>query len=108
MGTLLSVALLASLGAEPKVEYPALKQRLQRGNYAEALAGYDELEKGDKPPPAAFAGQTACHRALGEHTKALDALDAGLKALPDDPDLLALRGDLWYTRGKWDDAIKDA
>ena len=27
--------------ADPKVEYPALKQRLQRGNYAEALAGYD-------------------------------------------------------------------
>ena len=29
--------------AQPKSDYPALRQRLQRGNYAEALAGYEEL-----------------------------------------------------------------
>lgn len=94
--------------AQPKVEYPALKQRLQRGNYAEALAGYDELAKGDKPPPAAFVGQAACHRALGDTLKALDALDAGLKLHADHPELLAHRADLLYSLGKWDDATKDA
>ncbi len=93
---------------QPKVEFPALKQRVQRGNYAEALAGYDELAKGDKPPPAVFLGQAACYRALGDTSKALDALDAGLKASPDHPDLLAARADLGYALGKWDDATKDA
>jgi tetratricopeptide (TPR) repeat protein len=90
------------------VEFPALRQRLQRGNYAEALAGYDEHARAEKPVPAAFLGQAACYRALGEHTKALDALDAGLKALPDNPDLLAGRADLCYSLGQWDEATRDA
>jgi cellulose synthase operon protein C len=94
--------------AQPKVEYPALKQRLQRGNYAEALAGYDEHAKADKPQPAAFLGQAACYRATGDSTKAFDALDAGLKVSPEHPDLLAARADLYYSLGKWDDATKDA
>lgn len=94
--------------AQPKVEFPALKQRLQRGNYAEALAGYDEHAKADKPPPAVFAGLSSCYRAIGDNTKALDALGAGLKASADNPDLLALRADLYYSLGKWDDATRDA
>lgn len=110
---ILTVALLLllpiqTLCAQQKVEYPALKQRLQRGNYAEALAGYEELAKGEMPPLAAFVGQAACHRALGENVKALDILDAGLKSLPENPDLLAQRADLFYSLGKWDDATKDA
>lgn len=111
MRTLTVVLLLLSfaqiLHAQPKAEYPAIKQRLQRGNYAEALAAYDELVKTEKPP-AAFAGQAACYRALGDTTKALDALDAGLKVSADNPDLLALRADLFYSLGKWDDSLKDA
>jgi Flp pilus assembly protein TadD len=102
------LGLSSELLAQPKVEYPALRQRLQRGNYAEALAGYDELAKGDKPQPAAFVGQAACCRALGDSAKALDALDAGLKLHADHPDLLARRADLFYSLGKWDDASKDA
>lgn len=94
--------------AEPKVEYPALRQRLLRGNYAEALAGYEELAKSDKPSAVAFTGQAASQRAVGEYPKALDVLEAGLKALPDDPDLLAERADLFYSLGKWEDAAKDA
>ena len=82
------------------------RQRLQRGNYAEALAGYDELAK--EKLPLAFAGQAACYRAQGEYAKARAALDAGLKAVPGDPDLLAHRADLLFALGKWDDATKDA
>ncbi|HEY1188472.1 MAG TPA: tetratricopeptide repeat protein [Gemmata sp.] len=93
--------------AQPKTDYPALKQRLQRGNFAEALAGYDELAKNEKLP-LAFLGQAACHRAQGEYTKALDALDAGLKAHPENADLLAARADLLFALGRWDDAVKDA
>lgn len=93
---------------QPRVEYPALRQRLQRGNYAEALAGYAELVGGEKPEPAAFVGQAACHRTLGDTSKAADALDAGLKAHPDHPDLLAARADLSYSLGRWEDSLKDA
>lgn len=93
---------------QPKVDYPALKQRFQRGNYAEARAGYEAILKEEKPPPAAFLGLAAVFRAEGEYAKALEQLDAGLKAHPDDPALLAHRGDLNYSRGLWDDALKDA
>lgn len=102
-------ALLAPpAGAQPAVEFPALKQRLQRGNYAEALAGYGELTKGEKPPVAAFVGLAECRRATGDHAGALEALDAGLKAHPADPGLLARRADLFYVLGRWDDATGDA
>jgi len=94
--------------AQPKTDFPALKQRLQRGNYAEARTGYEALLKEEKPAVAAFVGLAACHRAEGEYTQALEVLDAGLKALPDDPVLLAHRADLLFTLGKWDDASKDA
>src|SRR4051812_48477368 len=34
--------------AQPKVDYPALRQRLLRGNYAEARTGYEALLKEEK------------------------------------------------------------
>ncbi|MDY3553158.1 tetratricopeptide repeat protein [Gemmata sp. JC717] len=78
-----------------------------RGNYAEALAGYDDLARSEKLP-LAFLGQSACLRAQGEYAKARDALDTGLKAHPGHPDLLAARADLLFAQGKWDDATHDA
>jgi tetratricopeptide (TPR) repeat protein len=100
--------LTVALVAQPKVDYPALRQRLQRGNYAEARAGFEEVLKDKNPPVAAFVGHSACLRAEGEYTRALEALDAGLKAHPDDPALLARRADLFFSLGNWDDAAKDA
>jgi cellulose synthase operon protein C len=94
--------------AQPKTDYPALKQRLQRGNYAEARGGFEQLVKEEKPQAAAFVGLALCLRAEGEYTRALDALDAGLKVHPDDPTLLAERADLRFFLGLWDDATKDA
>jgi len=113
---MLTTVLLYSLGlaspfasaAQAKEDYPALRQRFQRGNYAEARTGYEALLKGERPAVAAFAGLAAVERAEGEYSKALDTLDAGLKAHPDDPTLLALRADLLYSLGRWDDAAKDA
>ena len=96
------------LAAQPKTDYPALKQRLQRGNYAEARGGFEQLVKEEKPQVAAFAGLALCLRAEGEYPKALDALDAGLKVHPDDSTLLAERADLHFFLGRWDDASKDA
>jgi tetratricopeptide (TPR) repeat protein len=96
------------LVAQPKTDYPALKERVQRGNYSEARAGYEALLKEEKPAVAAFAGLAAVERAGGDYSKALDTLDAGLKTHPDDPTLLSHRADLHFALGKWDDAAKDA
>jgi tetratricopeptide (TPR) repeat protein len=95
------------LAAPPGAEYPALKQRLQRGNYAEARAGYEELLKTEKPL-AAYRGLAACERAEGRYQEALDTLAGGLKAFPDEPSLLAARADLFLYLGKWDEAERDA
>jgi tetratricopeptide (TPR) repeat protein len=100
---LLSIA----LATQPKEEYPALRQRLQRGNYAEARAGYQSLVKEKNPARAAFVGLAHSLRAEGKYSDALEALDAGLKAHPDDPTLLAWRADLFFFLGRWDDAAQD-
>jgi tetratricopeptide (TPR) repeat protein len=97
-----------ALIAQPKADYPALKQRFQRGNYAEARAGYEALLKEAQPEVAAFVGLAAVYRTEGDYSKSLDTLDAGLKVHADDPTLLAQRADLLFALGKWDDASKDA
>lgn len=94
--------------AQQKTEYPALKQRLQRGNYAEARAGYEGLIKVEKPAVAAFVGLATVDRMEGKYAEALDTLDAGLKAFPNDPDLLANRADMQYFLGRWTEAGSDA
>ncbi|MBX9628221.1 MAG: tetratricopeptide repeat protein [Gemmataceae bacterium] len=80
------------------------RQRLQRGNFAEARAAFAALGT----DPRAAIGIASAWRAEGEAGKALDALDAALKAAPGQPDLLAHRADLFYSLGRWDDARKDA
>lgn len=94
--------------AQTKTEFPALRQRLERGNYAEARAGYEDLTRAEKPAAAAFIGLAACNRAEGLYPEALEVLDRGLKAIPDDPDLLAQRADLHFFLGQWDEASRDA
>jgi tetratricopeptide (TPR) repeat protein len=107
--SLCAVTAFCSVGlAQQKTEYPALKQRLQRGNYAEAKAGYEELIKTEKSPIAAYIGLAECLRAEGEYQEAFESLDAGLKIHKDNPDLLAHRADLFFFLGKWDEAAKDA
>jgi tetratricopeptide (TPR) repeat protein len=105
---LLLTTIALVLGGQPKVEFAALKQRYQRGNYAEARAGYEELLKDKNPAAGAFVGQSLCLRAEGKYSDALDALDAGLKAHPGDSTLLAQRADLFFSLGRWDDAAQDA
>src|SRR5262245_33105221 len=86
----------------------AAKQRLQRGNHAEARAAFEELAKDPKTAPASAIGIATSWRAEGEYTKALTVLDDAIKAAADNPDLLAHRADLLFFLGKWDDALKDA
>jgi tetratricopeptide (TPR) repeat protein len=96
------------IAAQPKAEFPALKQRLQRGNHAEARAGYEALLNEKNPAAGAFVGLALSFRAEGKHSDALDALDRGLKAHPEDATLLAQRADLFFFLGRWGDAEKDA
>jgi tetratricopeptide (TPR) repeat protein len=58
--------------------------------------------------PAAAVGTARAWRAEGEAGKALEALDAALKAAPGHPDLLAHRADLLHSLGQWDAALADA
>ncbi|WP_439631286.1 tetratricopeptide repeat protein [Gemmata sp.] len=100
--------LTAAVVLQPKADYPALRQRLLRGNYAEARTGYEALLQEDKPAAAAFVGLARVHRETGEYARAADALDAGLKRYSGDATLLAHRADLALSLGKWDDAAADA
>ena len=102
---LLRVGFGAPSPADPLAE---ARQRLQRGNYAEARAAFAELAKDAKFAPRAAIGTAAAWRAEGEYSKALAALDDAITADPANPDLLAARADLFYALGKWDDATKDA
>jgi tetratricopeptide (TPR) repeat protein len=86
----------------------AARQRLQRGNYEEALAAFQKLATDPKLAPAAAIGTAAAWRAEGEYSKALAALEDALKAATENPDLLAHRADLFYSLGRWDDALQDA
>lgn len=90
--------------AKPADPLAAARQRLQRGNYAEAREAFAAL--GNDPRGA--VGVAAAWRDEGEAGKALDALDLALKANPAHPDLLAYRADLLFSLGRWDDARKDA
>jgi tetratricopeptide (TPR) repeat protein len=114
MRTLLALALFASpvFSADPK---PAPKgplsearERLLKGNYDEARAGYEKFAADAKHGPAAAVGISRAWRAQGEYDKAAAALNAALKTFPDHLDLLAERGDLFFDLGKWDEASADA
>ena len=91
--------------ADPVAE---ARQRLQRGNVAEARAGFEELAKNEKHAAKAAIGIAQCWRIEGENSKALAALDDAIKAAAENPDLRAHRADLLFALGQWDDALKDA
>lgn len=81
------------------------RQRLLKGNYDEARAGFEEAAKKDaKLAPAAAVGVSQTYRLVGEYDKALDAL----KSDSGNPDVLAARADLLYDLGRWDEALKNA
>lgn len=94
--------------AAPKGPLAEARQRLNKGNYAEARAEYAKHLADDKLGPAAAIGVANAWRAEGEYPKALDAVADALKAHPKNADLLAARADLLYDQGKWDEALADA
>ncbi len=109
--TAATVVALGTSARQPDPKGDPLKeatQRLRHGNYEEARAGFETAAKDPKLAPAAAVGTARAWREEGEAGKALEALDAALKAAPGHPDVLAQRADLFYALGKWDDALADA
>src|SRR5438874_3250772 len=84
------------------------RARLLRGNYGEAQDLYAELAQKAGSRAAATFGLSKALQAEGEYDKALAVIDAALKELPKDADLLARRAEVLYLRGRWDDADKAA
>src|SRR5947207_15053850 len=91
----LALASLNLSSADPK---PAAKtplseprERLLKGNYAEARKGFESLTKDAKNGPAAFIGIAQSWRQEGKYDEARAALDNGLKQFADNADLLAAR-----------------
>jgi tetratricopeptide (TPR) repeat protein len=98
--------------AEPKKSSGPLaeaRQRLLRGNYAEAREAFQKAAEADpKLTPPAMAGVAESYRLVGEYDRAVETLTEALKRVPNNPTLHAARGDLLYHLGRWDDAEKDA
>jgi tetratricopeptide (TPR) repeat protein len=80
------------------------RKRWLHGNTAEARALYEALP--DQPQRA--VGLSRAWESDGEYDKAAAVIDAGLKASPDDPELLARRAELHYLRGQLAEALKTA
>jgi len=97
-------ALAEKKPADPLAE---ARQRLRRGNLAEAREAYEKLAKDPKHAARAAIGLSLCLQTEGENSKALTVLDDAIKAA-DQPDLRAHRAELLYMLGQWDDALKDA
>src|ERR1700752_2809741 len=98
LAALLLLAFAATAPAQPKKWPPGpfaeARQRLQKGNFEEARAAFEEVAKKDaKLAPDAAIGIAAAHRAIGDADKALNTLTDALKSAADNPNLLAARSD---------------
>ena len=84
------------------------RARLLHGNYEEARSAYEQAAQDDPTlKPGAAIGVSRSHREVGDNDKALSVLNAALKELPKDADLLAERADLYFHTGAWDKADAD-
>jgi tetratricopeptide (TPR) repeat protein len=95
--------------AHAAAQGPTLKdarQRLLRGNYAEARAKYEALAKNDKHRAAAAVGLSRVWESQGEYETALAVVEAALRHVPTNADLLARKAEVQYLRGRWEDAEK--
>src|SRR5262249_29421933 len=98
---LLSVSVAAAADGP---SLPSARQRWLRGNYDEARAQYEELAKNPAHRAAATVGLSQTWQSQGEYDKALAVLDAALRDLPKEANLLARRAELLYLRGRWEEA----
>jgi len=84
------------------------RERLLRGNYAEARELFANLAKDAKNKVAASIGLSRAHESQGQYDEALAVINAARKDAPQNADLLARRAEILHMRGHWEDADKDA
>ncbi|MEI7686102.1 MAG: tetratricopeptide repeat protein, partial [Planctomycetota bacterium] len=84
---LLAVLLLVPQAAQAQ-NLASAKLAMQKGNYAEAEEIYADLAKLPQNAGLVALGLSQALEAQGQYDEALAALDPGLKAEPDSPDLL--------------------
>lgn len=91
------------------------RQRLLRGNYAEARELYATLAKKVGFKAVATIGLSKALQSEGEYDEALAVVEAALKESPRpadvvarQADLLARRAEVLYLRGRWEQAEKSA
>jgi len=90
---------------------PSLKEARERwlhGNYGEAREQYETLAKDAKLRSAATIGLSRTLESEGEYDKALEVIASIRKDMPKDANLLARQAELFYLRGRWDEAEKAA
>src|SRR5260370_6452095 len=85
---------------------PTLKEareRLLRGNYAEARELFTTLAKEAKHKVAASIGLSRSHESEGQYYQALAVIDAARMDRSKNPDLLARRAEIPFLRGRWEE-----
>lgn len=87
--------------ADPLAE---ARQRWLRGNWAEARALYESAPAG----PRQVIGLSRVRESEGELDAAATEIDRALKSSPTDAALLARNAELFYRRGRLDEALKSA
>jgi tetratricopeptide (TPR) repeat protein len=119
MKRLSNIAVIVTLGSpaiamEPPKWIPPpgalgeARERLNKGNYAEARAKYEHLAKEEATRIPATIGLARGWRAEGDYAKAEAVLTEALAGATTNADLLAERADLRFELGRWDDAKADA
>ncbi len=78
------------------------------GYYAEAREAYEVLAKENKTRHTATLGLSRAWESQGEYDQAEKVIEALLKDMPKDADLLARHAELHYLRGRFEDAEKSA
>jgi tetratricopeptide (TPR) repeat protein len=84
------------------------RERLNKGNYAEARSRYERALADEKTKAAAAIGLSRGWRAEGEWEKAESVLSAAITDHPKDAALWAERADVRFETGRWDEAEADA
>ncbi len=95
------------LAADPVADrFTQAHIHLQKGRIDEALEVYDSLA-GDKADPQRVAiGKSRCFEFRGDWREATETIEAAVKAIDGDPQLLARLAELYLAQGRFDDAGK--
>jgi tetratricopeptide (TPR) repeat protein len=108
LGAFLVVLLGAGTLTAQDAGLKTARQRLLRGDYAEARGMFTALAKEARFRAAAAIGLSRVWQSEGEYEKALDAVESALKDVPGSADLLARQAEILFLRGRLDEAEKIA